>query len=184
MTRRPKAGLSDPAARPPPQMDALIAALARHQVRWVMWGSQVLALHGAALEPNDLDIVPDLEAGNLERLASCLDWLGAVMAHTRGADLPEGSLEACRTWRPSPPTPENLDWLFVTGLGMLDVVIRNAAPCAELAAGASRELAGGVEYLACDPRLVLRDLEVRGYRRRKDRERRDAYDALRSRLGM
>ena len=70
----------DPRDRPPQQLEPMVAALARHQVEWVLIGSQVLALYGADLVPNDLDVLPELSPTNLQRLAECLNELGAVAA--------------------------------------------------------------------------------------------------------
>lgn len=171
-----------PSDRPAPQFVPLVEALAEHDVHWVMCGSQVLALHGGDIAPNDLDIVPDLNAENLGRLASCLDALDAIRACFGGAGGAGDTVEACLAWRTDPATPENLDHLLVTRLGMLDIVIKNADPYATLLEGASRMWAGGTPILVCDPRRVLKSLEKRD--RRKDRPRRPVYEAMRRSLGL
>ena len=109
----------DLTARPRPHLAAVVRALDRHGVRG-MSGSTVAALYGTAIEPNDLDVVPALDATNLARLAGLLGKLGAVPAFL--PSLSNGpTLEECRAWRPGPATEEHLDHLFVTTLGMLDV---------------------------------------------------------------
>jgi len=172
----------DPSARPPLQRVPLIHALARHRVRWVLCGSEVLRLHGADLTPNDLDVVPDLAPDNLGRLAGCLSELQAVAAYLEGWGGARGTLQACRDWRPSPATADHLDWLLVTRFGMLDIVVAKAEPYDILMQGASHYLAAGVPYMACDPRRVLAALE--GRTRAKDRARAGIYADLRRRLGM
>ena len=171
-----------PTDRPATQFVPLIRLLAQHDVRWVLCGSHVLALHGAEIVANDLDVVPDLATGNLIRIAVCLDALEAVPAYFGGAAGPDDTYEACLAWRSDPPTPENLDHLFVTPLGMLDIVIRNADPYESFLAGASPMSADGAPFLACDPRRVLKALEGRS--RQKDRDRRSIYEAMRRDLGM
>ncbi|MEL6682681.1 MAG: hypothetical protein AAFQ09_08545 [Pseudomonadota bacterium] len=172
----------DPRHRPPLQPDQLIAKLASHDVQWVLCGSQVLALHGAALSPNDLDVVPELSPENLRRVAECLNDLDAVAAYLDGWGGARGTLEACRAWRPSPPTADHLDWLFVTEFGMLDIVIAHADPYESLMEGAMEREAVGITYWCCDPRRVLTALEQRN--RKKDSARADVYQALRQELGM
>jgi hypothetical protein len=160
----------------------MVRALAAHDVRWVMWGSQVLALHGADLAPNDLDIVPDLDPANLARLGRCLDALDATPAIDRRPGAPMATLEGCLAWRSDRATPENLDHLFVTRLGMLDVVIAFADPYPVLRAGASLMTIDGDAVQVCDPRRVLLALEGRD--RRKDVARRDAYAEMRSKFAQ
>jgi hypothetical protein len=89
-------------------------------IDWILSGSAVLVLYGADLTPNDLDVVPSLDPDNLRRLADLLVHLEAVPAYlpSWSATL---SLDQCRTWTPRPPTAAQLDHLFVTRLGMVDV---------------------------------------------------------------
>ncbi|QHQ34489.1 hypothetical protein [Algicella marina] len=169
-----------PSDRPVLQAEALIAVLAAHEVRWVLCGSQVLALHGAKLVPNDLDVVPELSPENLARVAECLRSLNAVRAYLDGWG--GATLAECEDWRVGAATAEALDWLYVTPLGMLDIVVEFAAPYAELMQGAIELEAAGVPYRACDPRKVLRALERRD--RSKDAARRAEYARLRRELGV
>ena len=172
----------DPTARPALQPTRLIKALAMHDVAWVLCGSQVLALHGASLTPNDLDVVPDLDPGNLRRLANCLQDLGAVAAYLDGWGGARGTMEACKAWLPDPPTPEHLDWLFVTHAGMLDIVIAHADPYDTLMADATQRDADGTPYWCCDPKRVLTALEARN--RKKDKARSAIYSKMRRKFGM
>ncbi|MCK0096908.1 hypothetical protein MWU60_15115 [Yoonia sp. F2084L] len=172
----------DPKERPPLQPAQLIRVLADFKINWVLCGSQVLALHGADLAPNDLDVVPDLAPDNLRRVADCLDDLHATAAYLDGWGGPRGTLEACRAWHPDPATAEHLDWLFVTPFGMLDIVIEHADSYASLMNGATRYYAEDVSYWVCDPRRVLQALE--GRKRPKDAKRRAVYRAMRRKFGM
>ncbi|WP_341366927.1 hypothetical protein [Yoonia sp. BS5-3] len=171
-----------PKDRPPLQPAPLIAALDAYAVRWVMCGSAVLSLHGADIIPNDLDVVPDLSEDNLRRLADCLKHLNAVAAYLDGWGGARGTLEACANWRPDPPDADNLDWLFVTAFGPLDIVIAHADPYASLMQGAAQHVAEGVSYWVCDPRRVLKALEPRN--RTKDKARAAIYQQMRQRFGM
>lgn len=173
----------DPRDRPPQQIEPMVAALARHEVKCVLIGSQVLALYGAELVPNDLDVLPELSPQNLQRLAKCLKELGAVSAYLDGWGGARGTLSACRDWTPEPATPENLDWLMVTPLGMLDVVIEFATEPYEEAVRTSRQMMiGHTSTAVCDPRRVLVSLETRD--RSKDIARNEVYRVMRKRLGM
>jgi hypothetical protein len=169
----------DPVARPAPQIGRLVQELARRRVSWVMSGSTVAALYGAALAPNDLDVVPALDAENLTRLAGLLGELDA-----RPAFIPppfEGpTLEQCRAWRPDPPTAGHLDHLFVTALGLLDVPMKLTASYEQLRAGARPVTLAGVRVWVCDPWQVLDRLPSKA--RAKDVARAATYTALRERL--
>ena len=52
-------------------------------MRWVMSGATVAAIYGAALVPNDLDVVPAPDEEDLQRLAGLLHALDAVPAPCR-----------------------------------------------------------------------------------------------------
>ena len=172
-----------PTDRPALQRDALIALLNQYDVTWVLCGSCVLAIHAPDLEPNDLDVVPDLAPDNLRRLADLLTELEALPAYFDGWDHPRNTLRACHAWRPEPASPEVLDWLYVTRLGMLDIVIENAAPFSVLMQNATLEkTADGIPFHACDPVAVLDALAPRN--RRKDAARQATYATLRARFGL
>lgn len=160
------------------QVAPLVDALSAHRVRWVLCGSHVLALHGARIVANDLDVVPALDDENLARVAACLRDLDAVAAYLDGYP-PLDTVEKCLGWRPEPADAETLDWLFVTRFGMFDIVIRNAAPYEELMSDAVWADQG---FWMCDPRRGLRALEPRA--RSKDKARRAEYARMRARFGM
>lgn len=75
--------MTDPPAWPAARSALMVRELDRRQVRWVMSGSTVAAIYGAALVPNDLDVVPAPDEEDLQRLAGLLDALDAVPAPCR-----------------------------------------------------------------------------------------------------
>lgn len=156
-----------------------MGALAAHQVRWVLTGSTVLVAYGAELVPNDLDVTPALDEANLARLARLLAQIGSVPAYV--PTWQQGpSLAACRAWRPEPATEQNLDHLFVTGLGMVDVPPRLCGTYDELIQDATTLEVAGVPVRMCNPDQVLVRLE--GRTRTKDLQRSASYAAVRQRL--
>jgi hypothetical protein len=158
---------------------ALVRVLADHGVEWVLSGSAVLVLYGADLRPNDLDVVPALDQDNLDRLARLLVGLRALPAYFPAwAEGP--SLAQCLRWRPDPVTPEQIDHLFVTAHGMLDIPPSITGTYRELAEGATFVEVAGLVVRVCDPGEVLRRLDGRA--RRKDLARAREYDAVRERV--
>ncbi len=161
-------------------MPELLRLLHDREIDWVLSGSTVLAVYGADLEPNDLDMVPSPEPANLRRIAALLVELDAVPAHFPGwAGSP--SVEQCRAWQPEPPTLQQLDHLFVTRLGMLDVPPEITGTHSRLRTGATRLGLFGVPVWVCDPDDVLGRLPARP--RPKDLSRAATYQMLRHRLG-
>ena len=193
-TRRP-----DPTDRPELDAEALVVALARRRVRWVLAGSAVLAGYGARRRPRDLDMVPALDPGNLARLAAVLAHLLAVpLFDPAGAGVPD--LAACRAWRPplggrtggqagaqvgwqvsGQVAESDVDLLFVTVHGLLDVVPHLCGDYADLAAGARWQPLGAaqVPVLVADPARVLAGLPATGKHKGKNGRRR-AKDAARA----
>lgn len=184
VSARPRAAtvgeVLDPRYRPPLRLPKLLSLLRDRGVEWVLSGSTVLTLYGAELRPNDLDVVPAPDQDNLDRLAGLLADLGAKPAFFPDW-TPGPTLEQCRAWTPLPATPENLDHLFVTRLGMLDVPPEITGTYAHLRAGATEREVAGVPVWVCDPREVLD--RIPDPPRRQDRERAAAYAAVRERLG-
>jgi hypothetical protein len=168
----------DPRARPSLELPRLLALLRDREVDWVLTGSLALAVYGAGIEPGDLDVVPSLEPANLRRLAGLLTEVEAIPAY--GPGLSGLTEEECRAWRPEPPTAEQLDHLFVTRLGMLDVPPKLTGTYTGLLPGATRMDLAGVPVWVCDPDEVLRRLPAKP--RPKEHARRHAYAALREQL--
>lgn len=170
---------TDPTVRPRPDVPFLVRALADYGVEWVLSGSAVLVLYGADLRPNDLDVVPALDQDNLDRLARLLVDLRALPAYF--PEWAEGpSLARCLRWHPEPVTAEQLDHLFVTPHGMLDIPPSITGTYRELAEHATFVEIAGLAVRVCDPGEVLRRLD--GSTRRKDVARAREYDAVRERV--
>lgn len=91
---------------------AIIAALGRHDVEYVLIGGVASVLHGAPTVTTDLDIVPERSDANIGRLIACLQGLDARRATE--PDVP-----------PSPPSVDALRYRieqFESSLGGIDVV--------------------------------------------------------------
>lgn len=141
------------ASAPEPLFDPepVVAALRRGGIRVVVVGALVARIRGfAAIETRDLDLVPDLDPENLQRLAETLHALGATVRvenHAAGpVRLPEdGGLIA------KAPILN----LHVPGVGDVDVIHQAANPTAarpaltytEMSAGASEERLPGTHLV-------------------------------------
>ena len=60
-----------------PDLAGLLRALVEGEVRFVVIGGIAVAAHAAIRATEDLDVVPDPQADNLDRLCSVLSGLGA-----------------------------------------------------------------------------------------------------------
>ncbi|MEO1605532.1 MAG: hypothetical protein AAFU34_09455 [Pseudomonadota bacterium] len=172
----------DPTTKIAPDIPALITALSKNDVTWLLAGSYVLALFGADIEPNDLDVVVCRDPENLKRLARCLEELDAVPFWSGDPKWDHGTPDDHAAWRPEPATIEHLDQLFVTRHGMLDIPFALVPDYDTLISQCSqREIAGHMVDI-CNPRSVLIALEPR--QRAKDRARRAIYSDMRKRFGL
>lgn len=172
----------DPESRPRPQLDAIVHALHNHGVQWVLSGSVVAMLHGADIEPNDVDVVPELTPSNLSRLASFLEEVDAVPAFIPEWTKHMASREDCFAWNAFPPTSENLDNLFVTNLGMVDVTPTFTGTYESLSQSAHVHNIADVSVQVCELHEVLNRLPAK--MRAKDIVRRTEYDKLRKDCGL
>src|SRR6266508_1168441 len=75
-----------PTAEPDPL--AVLRALERHGVRYVLIGAAAARIAGAPVVTEDLDVTPATDRENLERLAAALRELGARL---RSSAEPEGA---------------------------------------------------------------------------------------------
>lgn len=165
----------DPSSAPALMADELVRELDEAEVRWILNGSMVLVVAGVEFLPGDLDVVPQLEAANLERLASLLERLDAFPEVSPGW---EHSLtpDEVRRWRPHPPVEANLNHRFVTALGILDVVPRLSGTYDDLLEGSWTVRLGGRDVTVADPAPIIERLRLS--QRRKDRERWEAASRL------
>jgi hypothetical protein len=124
-----------------PQFDpeAILAALERHGVRFVLIGGIAAVARGASIVTEDLDVTPSRDRENLERLAAALQELDARIR----VDQPR-----------SPPVPIPFDggllgssdiWNLTTRYGKLDLVLTPGGfehGFDDLSPGATREQIG------------------------------------------
>jgi hypothetical protein len=102
--------MPEPEFRP----ELLLEVLARHGVRHVLIGGFAGVIHGSPYVTTDVDVVPDADPANLERLSAALDDLHARVSTP---DEPDGlefdhdaaSLASVRVWN------------LVTDHGRLDI---------------------------------------------------------------
>ncbi len=158
----------------------MLVALRSHEIRWIMTGSTVLAAYSSEMHPNDLDVTPSLEAENLRRVAALLVELEALPIHNPAWE-DSLTVEQCHAWQPEPANEEQLDHLFVTRLGMLDIVPRLCGTYEELIAEAVHVEAFGEELLICDPSEVLRRMPAQP--RKKDQRRAAQLQDVREHIG-
>ena len=155
------------------QPHAILAALDRHGVRYVLIGGLAAVLHGASHVTTDVDIVPEEAKQNLERLSAALKELGArirVTGEPEGVpfDHSAGSLARVRIW--------NLQ----TELGDLDLTFEPSGTRGydDLARDAVAMRVRGVSVSVASLADVIRSKEAAG--RPRDRA---ALPALRELLG-
>ncbi len=169
----------------PPDVAAILNRLLAADVRFVVTGSVAVLLHGGVVLPGDLDIVPDMAAQNLARLASALEDLEATVAqvdfvggwqrtpagewqwHQREATPQER--RALLQWTPDPLDPGSFDHLLNTRFGNLDIVPAIAGPYAELNLRAAVIMYSGAAVPVVHVTDLLATLTVP--RRAKDAER-------------
>jgi hypothetical protein len=63
---------------------ALLEQLHKRDVRFVVIGGVAVAAHGYVRSTEDLDLVPDPDPANLERLTAALDDLGSTLPTVKG----------------------------------------------------------------------------------------------------
>lgn len=67
---------------------AILEVLVRHQVRHVVIGGWAAVVHGSPLPTRDVDVVPAVDPGNLQRLSAALHELGARVRNGDEEPLP------------------------------------------------------------------------------------------------
>ncbi len=173
---------SVPLVRRPPDIEALIEALVQARVDFVITGSVAAQLHGARLDPGDLDITPSLERENLQRLVKVLLAIDAVPQlfgyWTTDADGEQKWIEIEATpelranWVPDVDDLTTLDNLYFSRLGDLDVVPRLTGTFEVLMKRAARKNWGDHEVFIADIETLIKGMTKGGQpRRKKDRLR-------------
>lgn len=133
---------------------AILRALERHQVRYVVIGGLAGVIHGSPLPTYDLDITPERSRTNIRALLAALAELDALA-------LPGGDDES----DPADLLEAGGDLSFFTPSGYLDVVFApsGARGYGELAARAERlDVAEGVAPQVADLRDVIHSKQVLG----------------------
>jgi hypothetical protein len=95
--------------------EAIIAALDRHGVRYVIVGGVAARLHGSPTLTEDVDVTPERSTENLTRLAAALEELDARLA---APNAPEGLRVPLDSETFSSPVMS-----FSTSAGVVDVVL-------------------------------------------------------------
>ncbi len=161
-----------------PNVAAILSALDAASVRFVLTGSVAAMAYGLSLDPGDLDIAPDLEAGNLAELARLLAGWNAKPVHVpEWPDSP--TAEECARWTPEPPTPGRLDHLLHTPHGRFDVVPWRSGWYLDLMRRATARTVAGVGVLVAHPEDLLATLSPNA---EKHRDRRVLLEAVVERM--
>lgn len=165
----------------PPDVPALLGVLEQHGVRGVLVGSVAARAWGAEVEPGDLDFVPALDRGNLERLSAALAEIEASIDGIVGVWTPQPGGEkkwivteesdaarAARTaaWRPDPDDVASFDFLFRTKHGNFDTPPEICGTYEALSRRAVRGRVGGHEVQVAHPEDLLATLTA--VRRERD----------------
>lgn len=124
--RMPEFGVSAESA--PLDTERLLRALDAASVRYVLIGGVACVIHGAEQTTYDTDLLPALDAANLDRLLAALEGLhAAVLVDPRRLEFEDGEpweLEVLR--RGSAGMHEADAWHFTTEAGLVDVVMTAA----------------------------------------------------------
>jgi len=138
-----------------PDLRALLAAFAEDDVKYVVIGGIALVLHGGIRTTEDLDIVPDPDPANLDRLCQVLEGIEATLLLNPARRFRAREAHALKQGR-------NVS--LTTRYGDLDVVRRlSGVPTyATLAADAERYDLGGFTLLAASPQQMIAMKQVRG----------------------
>ena len=99
--------------------ERILQALNEHGVRYVVIGALGATLHGSPLRTGDVDICPDPDVGNLDRLAAALADLEAKEWDPRKGDLYDRVLNG-------ETLASDRLWIFETRHGELDIVFEPA----------------------------------------------------------
>jgi hypothetical protein len=137
--------------------EKLIRALNKNRVKFVLIGALAARLHGFPRLTADADITPASDKPNLQRLASALKELDAKV-YTESVpeglafDISAGGLGRAQMWN------------LVTSAGRLDIAFTPAGTKGyeDLAEGAEKFEAFGVEFLAASLDDIIRSKEAAG----------------------
>jgi hypothetical protein len=142
--------------------EGILEVLGRHGVRCVLIGGFAAVIHGSPYVTTDVDVVPDPDASNVERLSEALNELHARVwtdANPSGVpfDPDAASLAAVRMWN------------LVTDFGRLDIAFEPSGTSgyADVSRDATHLTILGAEVDVASLADVIRSKEAAG--RDKDR---------------
>lgn len=135
----------------------VLEALQRHRVRFVIIGGFAAILHGASYVTFDIDITPDAQTENLERLSTALRELGARVWST-GID------EGLAFDHDAASLARSGVWNLVTPHGRLDIsfVPNGTTGFVDLDAGAEEHVVVGVPVRVASLADIVRSKEAAG----------------------
>lgn len=139
--------------RAPTDFAAILAILRRHRVRFVLVGGVAAVIEGAPIATFDLDIVPDRDPSNIDRLVAALVELKAHYRHR--PDI-----------RPAPETLRGPGHhLLMTRCGPLDVlgIVGNQRDFAALLPHAHRRVLGRTHINVLDLETQIAVKEELGF---------------------
>lgn len=133
----------------------LVRVLADYRVRFVVIGGVAVAAHGFVRATEDIDVVPDPDRDNLDRIANALVFLDARLAANPDQAIGHAERSALHRGR-------NLT--VTTRLGDVDVVQRlpGVPAYGELAVAAERTSLGGVALDVASRTHLIAMKEARG----------------------
>jgi hypothetical protein len=140
---------------------AILVVLARHEVRCVVIGGLAAYLQGSPLPTEDVDVVPDLEPDNLERLSAALTELDAKVRN--GDDPPRPFAHDATS------LADSVFWNLTTRFGDLDISLRPSGTegYPDLRRDALEVVLAGAPVLLASLQDIVRSKEAAG--RDKDR---------------
>ena len=143
--------------------ERLISALSKHKVKFVLIGALAARLHGFPRLTADADITPASDRPNLQRLAAALKDLDAKV-------FTESVPEGLAFDRSAAALGRARMWNLVTTAGRLGIAFLPAGTKGyeDLARGAERFEAFGVQFLAASLDDIIRSKEATG--REKDED--------------
>jgi hypothetical protein len=107
--------------------ERILRVLASHGVDYVLIGGLAALAHGSTIATADADVLPRLDAVNLERLLDALEELGAAVLISERRQ----AMEAGDPWevvelneRGTEALPSADAWHFTTEAGPIDVVVK------------------------------------------------------------
>jgi hypothetical protein len=133
----------------------LVRALGDHRVGFVVIGGVAVAAHGYVRATEDLDVVPDPDRDNLDRLGNALVSIDARLAADPRREL--GPAERLALY-------QGRNLTLTTRLGDIDVVQRlpGVPDYTALAADAERSTIGGVAISVCSRAHLIAMKSARG----------------------